>query len=87
MARLDLHKYPDGLRAGGPIPDDHHVSAGWIHDLIKGANAEVTVTLHLVDGPVTWRLAGMEDESGAPTPSNWHLVRDQDVVSDETEGA
>ncbi|GAA0969772.1 hypothetical protein GCM10009555_017510 [Acrocarpospora macrocephala] len=77
MAQLRLRRTRDGvLRIDGDVPDDHYFSAGWIADRIAAGEAEVTVTLNVEGGPVTWRLAGLENEDGSPAKSSWHVVRD-----------
>ncbi|MEO3860876.1 hypothetical protein [Acrocarpospora sp. B8E8] len=77
MAQLRLRRTRDGvLRIDGDIPNDHYFSAGWIAERIAAGEGEVTFTLQTEGGPITWRLAGLENEDGQSAPTSWHVTRD-----------
>lgn len=79
MAQLRLRRPREGaLRIVGEVPGDHYFSAGWIAERIAAGEGEVTFTLQTEGGPVTWRLAGLENEDGTPAPASWHVTRDGD---------
>lgn len=77
MARFDMRRTADGLRTNGPVPPDHYFSADWIAERLAMGEADITITVNFTDGPVTWRLAGLEGEDGIKNKTSWHVVRDE----------
>ncbi len=79
MAQLRLRRLRDGaLRVDSEIPPEHYFSADFIANGIASGEIEVDLRLKTVDGPIEWRLAGLENEDGQRAIGSWHVTRDGD---------